>query len=85
MALCSQAWLCALRADDASKAATNGVAKPIEIVGVHNAFRVSEKIYSGSQPESDAAFAALKNLGVKTIVSVDGGKPEVSLEIGDAT
>lgn len=55
---------------------TNTVAKRIEITGVHNAFRVTDKIYSGSQPEGDAAFAALARLGVKTVVSVDGGKPD---------
>lgn len=56
---------------------TNAIAQPIEIAGVHNAFRVTDKIYSGSQPEGDAAFAALAKLGVKTIISVDGGKPDV--------
>ena len=58
-------------------AGTNSVAQAIEIPGVHNAFRASEKIYSGSQPEGDEAFAAIARLGVKTIVSVDGSKPDV--------
>lgn len=49
----------------------------LEITGVHNAFRVTDRIYSGSQPEGDEAFAALARLGVKTIISVDGSKPEV--------
>jgi protein tyrosine phosphatase (PTP) superfamily phosphohydrolase (DUF442 family) len=53
------------------------VAKPVEIAGVHNAFRVTDGFYSGSQPEGDAAFQALKTLGIKTIVSVDGSKPDV--------
>ena len=56
---------------------TNSVAQVIEIPGVHNAFRASEKIYSGSQPEGDEAFAAIARLGVKTIVSVDGSVPDV--------
>jgi len=56
---------------------TNHVAKPVEIAGVHNAFRVTERIYSGSQPEGDAAFEALKKLGIKTIISVDGSKPDI--------
>lgn len=60
-----------------ANSATNKVARPIEIPGVHNAFRVSEKVYSGSQPESDETFAALAKLGVKTIISVDGSKPDV--------
>jgi protein tyrosine phosphatase (PTP) superfamily phosphohydrolase (DUF442 family) len=49
----------------------------IEIAGVHNAFQVTDRVYSGSQPEGDEAFAALAKLGVKTIISVDGSKPDV--------
>lgn len=64
-------------ADVAPKTTTNAVAQPLELPGIHNAFRASDKIYSGSQPEGDAAFAALAKLGVKTIVSVDGSKPDV--------
>lgn len=64
-------------ADAGAKTTTNTVAQPLEIPGVHNAFRAAPKIYSGSQPEGDAAFAALVQLGVKTIVSVDGSKPDV--------
>lgn len=59
-------------------AATNAAVRPVEIPGIHNAFRASARIYSGSQPEGDAAFAALAKLGVKTIVSVDGSKPDVA-------
>jgi protein tyrosine phosphatase (PTP) superfamily phosphohydrolase (DUF442 family) len=64
-------------ADQAVKPKTNSVATSLEIVGIHNAFRATDKIYSGSQPEGDAAFAALAKLGVKTLVSVDGSKPDV--------
>lgn len=56
---------------------TNAVAQSLTIPGIHNAFHASPKIYSGSQPEGDEAFAALAKLGVKTIVSVDGSKPDV--------
>lgn len=62
---------------DSKPAATNSVAQSIEIPGVHNAFRATERIYSGSQPEGDEAFAAIAKLGVKTILSVDGSKPDV--------
>jgi protein tyrosine phosphatase (PTP) superfamily phosphohydrolase (DUF442 family) len=58
--------------------APNSLAKPIEIPGVHNAFKASDRIYAGSQPEGDEAFAVIARLGVKTIVSVDGGKPDVA-------
>jgi len=64
-------------AETPAQATTHTVGKPMAITGVHNAYRVTERIYSGSQPEGDAAFAALAKLGMKTIVSVDGAKPEV--------
>jgi protein tyrosine phosphatase (PTP) superfamily phosphohydrolase (DUF442 family) len=44
-----------------------------------NAYRVADKVISGGQPVGEAAFAKLKELGVKTIISVDGAKPEVEL------
>ncbi|MDX1948612.1 MAG: hypothetical protein SFU86_24710 [Pirellulaceae bacterium] len=43
-----------------------------------NAYRVVEKVISGGLPEGDEAFAALKKLGIKTIISVDGAKPDVA-------
>lgn len=49
----------------------------IDLPGIHNAFHVTDQVYSGSQPDGDAAFAALQRLGVKTIVSVDGSKPDL--------
>ena len=45
--------------------------------GIHNFIRASDKVFSGSQPDGDDAFAALAKLGVTTIVSVDGAKPDV--------
>lgn len=56
-----------------------GVAGAKELAGVHNFFQATTNVYSGSQPEGDAAFAALAQLGVKTIISVDGAKPDVAL------
>jgi protein tyrosine phosphatase (PTP) superfamily phosphohydrolase (DUF442 family) len=44
---------------------------------IENFFRLTEKVYSGSSPEKEAAFAALQQRGIKTIISVDGGKPNV--------
>lgn len=42
-------------------------------------YRVTDQIYSGAEPEDEAAFQALKRLGIRTIVSVDGALPEVQL------
>lgn len=51
--------------------------EPLHADGIKNFFRLSEKIYSGSSPESENAFAALQKLGIKTIISVDGAQPDV--------
>lgn len=45
--------------------------------GLHNVIRVTEKLLSGSVPEGDTGFQTLQKLGVKTIITVDGAKPEV--------
>lgn len=49
----------------------------IEVRGIENVFQLSPKLYSGGQPEGVASFEALKALGVRTIVSVDGAAPDV--------
>jgi protein tyrosine phosphatase (PTP) superfamily phosphohydrolase (DUF442 family) len=58
-----------------AKVIPKGPTVALELEGIHNAFRWSEKIISGSCPEGDAGFKALAALGVKTIVSVDGALP----------
>lgn len=52
---------------------------PLELPGVHNAFRITDHLLCGSQPEGDAAFAALAKAGVKTIITVDGAKPDLEM------
>ncbi|HEY8505925.1 MAG TPA: sulfur transferase domain-containing protein, partial [Gemmataceae bacterium] len=51
--------------------------RPLEVPGLHNVFRVSDRLYSGSSPEGDEGFAALRELGVRTVISVDGARPDV--------
>ena len=50
-----------------------------EPAGLHNVFQVSSQVYSGSEPHGAEAFDSLVALGVKTIVSVDGARPQVDL------
>lgn len=50
---------------------------PVGAAGLNNAHRVTEKVIAGAQPEGEAWFAALRELGVKTIISVDGAAPDV--------
>jgi protein tyrosine phosphatase (PTP) superfamily phosphohydrolase (DUF442 family) len=51
---------------------------PLGEPSLHNAYRVTDKVLSGAAPDSEAAFEALKARGVKTIISVDGAKPDVA-------
>ncbi len=44
-----------------------------------NAIRLHARVISGGQPDGEAAFRELKELGVKTVVSVDGARPDVEL------
>ena len=53
---------------------------PEKIASDHlpNSFRVTDRVISGGLPEDEKAFAELRNLGVRTIISVDGAKPDVA-------
>ena len=45
---------------------------------LHNAFRLHEKVISGGLPD-EASMQALKERGVKTVIRVDGARPDVEL------
>jgi protein tyrosine phosphatase (PTP) superfamily phosphohydrolase (DUF442 family) len=51
--------------------------KPVDLPGLHNVIYVFEKLYSGGVPENDTGFESLKRLGIKTIISVDGARPDI--------
>ena len=44
---------------------------------VHNLRSLSSDLWSGATPEGDDGFRALRDLGIKTIISVDGTRPDV--------
>jgi protein tyrosine phosphatase (PTP) superfamily phosphohydrolase (DUF442 family) len=50
----------------------------VQADGLHNVFRVSDRVFSGSSPDGPDGFASLRQLGVKTVISVDGAKPDVA-------
>jgi protein tyrosine phosphatase (PTP) superfamily phosphohydrolase (DUF442 family) len=50
---------------------------PMAQPGLPHAFRVSDRVCSGGSPEAEIGFAELERLGVKTIISVDGARPDV--------
>jgi hypothetical protein len=45
--------------------------------GIENLIRITPGLYSGGEPHGAAAFDALQALGVRTLLSVDGMKPDV--------
>ena len=53
--------------------------KAVEAPGLHNVFTLGTIVISGSSPEGPQSFETLSALGVKTIITVDGAKPNVEL------
>ncbi len=53
--------------------------QPLESEGLHNVFVLSRAIISGSEPHGEAAFQRLRELGVRTVISVDGKVPDVEM------
>jgi protein tyrosine phosphatase (PTP) superfamily phosphohydrolase (DUF442 family) len=51
----------------------------VEAPGLHNVFRLTDRLYSGSSPDGEEGFRSLEKLGIKTVLSVDGARPEVAL------
>lgn len=51
-------------------------AKPADYAGLHNVVAYGPALYSGSVPEGDAGFESLADMGIRTIISVDGAVPE---------
>ena len=49
----------------------------VELSGLQNVLRVGPDLVNGSAPENDAGFDSLQRLGIKAIVCVDGGAPDI--------
>jgi hypothetical protein len=52
---------------------------PEEETGLHNVYHLSQNIISGSEPLGEEAFQLLHDMGVRTILSVDGKVPDEEL------
>ena len=50
----------------------------LERPGLHNSFRIGDRLYSGSEPEGTSGFDSLKSLGIRTVISVDGAEPDIA-------
>jgi protein tyrosine phosphatase (PTP) superfamily phosphohydrolase (DUF442 family) len=44
---------------------------------LENVYQVHPKVISGGEPHGEQGFASLARLGVKTVISVDGAKPDI--------
>ncbi|MCG3137687.1 MAG: hypothetical protein HJJLKODD_01536 [Phycisphaerae bacterium] len=47
--------------------------------GLKNVSQFNDQLINGSAPESREAFETLRSMGIHTIISVDGARPEVEL------
>src|SRR5262249_40037994 len=45
--------------------------------GLATVQRVTDRLYSGGVPEGDKGFESLQRLGICTVISVDGARPDV--------
>lgn len=52
--------------------------QPLEKPGLHNVYRITDWLISGSSPDGVEGFRSLKELGIKTVITVDGAKPDVT-------
>lgn len=50
----------------------------IKLPGLHNVFRLSDRLYTGSVPEGEEGFRSLQKLGIRTVLTVDGEPPDVA-------
>lgn len=65
-----------LAAERTQPASTDGMGTRLSSTHIHNLFRATTNVFSGNSPDSDAAFAEIAKLGVKTVISVDGARPD---------
>ena len=84
LALCSAliAWFVLSLSAEESPKSKERAGRPERIENVEarhlpNSFRVHERVISGGLPHGEAGFRELSGLGVKTVISVDGAKPDV--------
>ena len=55
------------------------VPQKLTLAHLPNAIQIHQKVISGGQPDGEEAFRELRELGVRTIISVDGAKPDLQL------
>lgn len=79
IAIACIAAIACLNADDTVPDSHDTLPMRVEAGHLPNAIRIHERVISGGLPDGEAAFEELKSLRVKTIISVDGAKPDLAL------
>lgn len=46
---------------------------------IDNFLKITDRIYTGGEPQQESVFADLAALGIRTLVSVDGARPDIDL------
>ena len=72
------AHACVARDESRDSAVARIVPFKLNAKHLPNAIQVHERVISGGQPDGSLGFLELKTLGVKTILSVDGAKPDLN-------
>jgi hypothetical protein len=65
--------------DSCAQEVANRFPAKLKTEHLSNCIQVSEGVFSGAVPDGERAFAELQKLGIKTVISVDGMKPNVEL------
>lgn len=68
-----------VEADSSAESIRAKIVRLNDPAGLHNLHRIGDAIYSGSEPHGEEGFASLAKLGIKTIVSVDGARPDLEI------
>jgi hypothetical protein len=55
-----------------------GSAEAADLPGLPHVFRLSGRLLTGGAPEGEAGFRTLRQLGVRTVLSVDGAVPDAA-------
>jgi protein tyrosine phosphatase (PTP) superfamily phosphohydrolase (DUF442 family) len=65
--------------DDRVQTKSSNRPKRIHDAHLENVYQVHRKVISGGEPHGSKGFESLARLGVRTIISVDGAKPDLEL------
>ena len=77
-AACRRPTATAPPAADAARGESQEIPRRLVAAHLPNAYRLHERVISGGQPQGEDGFRELAELGVKTVISVDGATPDVA-------